>query len=132
MLDLYKNIKSRRLELDMTQSELAKKLGYSDKSMIAKIEKGNVDLSQSKISAFAKALYTTEIDLMGWTNTVRSGSEDELEQDTFTSESEEPVEAKAGDKLSPAARDLIDLMRQLEPEHVKLLLETAKALLHRQ
>lgn len=66
MLELYKNIKKRRLELDMTQSDLAKELGYSDKSMIAKIEKGAVDLSQSKITAFAKALKTTEVALMGW------------------------------------------------------------------
>ena len=66
MLELYKNIKRRRLELEMTQSDLAKKLGYSDKSMIAKIEKGIVDLSQSKITAFAQALQTSEASLMGW------------------------------------------------------------------
>ena len=66
MLELYKNIKRRRLELEMTQSDLARKLGYSDKSMIAKIEKGIVDLSQSKITAFAQALQTSEASLMGW------------------------------------------------------------------
>ena len=63
MLQLYKNIKSKRIELKMTQAELAKKLGYADKSMIAKIEKGLVDLTQSKILAFAKALDTTSADL---------------------------------------------------------------------
>ena len=66
MLNLYKNIKKRRLELELTQSDLAQKLGYSDKSMIAKIEKGSIDLPQSKISAFAKALNTSEIELMGY------------------------------------------------------------------
>lgn len=66
MLDLYTNIKSRRLELDMTQEELAEKTGYSGKSMIAKIEKGKVDLPQSKILLFAKALETTPTYLMGW------------------------------------------------------------------
>lgn len=65
MLELYKNIKNRRSMLGMTQSELAEKLGYADKSMIAKIEKGNVDLTQSKIFAFAKALNTTPSNLMG-------------------------------------------------------------------
>ena len=74
MLELYKNIKKRRLELDMTQSDLAKKLGYSDKSMIAKIEKGAVDLSQSKITAFAKALKTTEVALMGWDDSSESAA----------------------------------------------------------
>ena len=66
MLQLYKNIKSRRIELKMTQSELAQKLGYADKSMIAKIEKGIVDLPQSKIIAVADALNVAPGDLMGW------------------------------------------------------------------
>ena len=61
----YKNIKTRRTELRLTQSELADKMGYADKSMIAKIEKGTVDLPQSKIFAFAKALETTPLYLMG-------------------------------------------------------------------
>lgn len=65
MLQIYSNIKTRRKQLGYTQTELAKKLGYADKSMIAKIEKGQVDLSQSKIMAFAKALETTASALMG-------------------------------------------------------------------
>lgn len=68
MEKLYANIKARRNELRMTQTELAKKLGYADKSMIAKIEAGNIDLSRSKILAFAKALETTPSWLMGWTD----------------------------------------------------------------
>lgn len=68
MIDLYKNIKKRRTDLHMTQSELAEKLGYADKSMIAKIEAGKVDLQRSKIIAFAKALETTPAILMGWTD----------------------------------------------------------------
>lgn len=66
MLDLYINIKKRRNELGLTQAELAKRMGYADKSMIAKIEKGQVDLQQSKIVAFAEALSTTPAYLMGW------------------------------------------------------------------
>lgn len=66
MLQLYKNIKNRRTELHLTQSELADKMGYADKSMIAKIEKGLVDLPQSKILAFAEALETTPSYLVGW------------------------------------------------------------------
>ena len=65
MLQLYTNIKAKRLELNITQSELAKRMGYADKSMIAKIEKGAVDLPQSKIIAFAEALQTTPGELMG-------------------------------------------------------------------
>lgn len=75
---IHKNIKSRRKELKMTQSDLAEKLGYADKSMIAKIEAGLVDLPQSRIEAFAAALGTTKEALTGWTEPARrySNSED--------------------------------------------------------
>ena len=59
MLDLYKNIKERRLALKMSQDTLAELTGYKDRSSIAKIEKGDVDISESKIRDFAKALKTT-------------------------------------------------------------------------
>ena len=46
--------------------EAAKKLGYKSRSTIAKIEKGENDITQSKIAAFADALQTTPSYLMGW------------------------------------------------------------------
>ena len=66
MLDLYRNIKKARQDLGLTQTELATRTGYADKSMIAKIESGKVDLPQSKIELFAAALNTTPRHLMGW------------------------------------------------------------------
>lgn len=52
-------IKGLRESKKMSQSELAEKVGYKDKTAIAKVEAGKVDLPQSKISSFAKALDTT-------------------------------------------------------------------------
>jgi len=49
-------IRQRRIELNMTQEELAHKLGYKSKSSINKIELGIAGISQSKIKDFAKAL----------------------------------------------------------------------------
>lgn len=66
MLKLYSNIKSLREELGFSQDDLAKKTGYTSRSSIAKIEKGLVDLSQTKIDLFANALNTTPAKLMGW------------------------------------------------------------------
>lgn len=60
-------IKQLREELELSQADLAKALGYSDRSTIAKIEKGVNDITQSKIAAFAEALNTTPAYLMGWT-----------------------------------------------------------------
>ena len=65
MLALYKNIKARRIQLGMSQQDLADKAGYTDRSSIAKIETGKVDLTQSKIKALANALQTTASQLMG-------------------------------------------------------------------
>lgn len=66
MHKIYRNIKARRKELNMSQSVLAEKLGYSDKGMISRIENGQIDLSYSKILDFANALYVTPQALMGW------------------------------------------------------------------
>ena len=66
ILSLYKNIKAKRQELGLSQEELAKKVGYRDRTSIAKIETGKVDLSQSKIIEFANILGVTPSYLMGW------------------------------------------------------------------
>ena len=66
MEELYKNIRKRRLELGMTQSELARAAGYENRSSIARIERGDTNLPQSKILDIADALKVTPSYLMGW------------------------------------------------------------------
>lgn len=68
MLQLYKNIKKLREEYGWSQEDLARKIGYTSRTSIAKIEAGKIDLPQSKIKAFADALHTTPSYLMGWTD----------------------------------------------------------------
>lgn len=53
---LGENIKQARMKAQISQDELAKRLGYKSRSTIAKIESGENDLTQKKIAAFAKAL----------------------------------------------------------------------------
>lgn len=62
---LGKRIESRRRELNITQSELAKKVGYSSHSTIAKAEAGLIDLSQTKITEIAEVLNCSPAYLMG-------------------------------------------------------------------
>lgn len=64
MLDIYRNIKKRRLELEMSQQELAEKVGYTGKSMISKVERGEVDLSTTMIKKFAEVLCVSTSDLL--------------------------------------------------------------------
>lgn len=59
-------IKKRREELNMTQDELAKKVGYTSRSSVAKIESNANGILQSKLILFAKALQVTPAYIMGW------------------------------------------------------------------
>ena len=64
-MKFWDRIRVRREELNLSQDELAKRMGYKSRSTINKIELGINDVSQSKIVAFAKALDTTVGYLMG-------------------------------------------------------------------
>lgn len=55
-MKIYDAIKQRRKELGYSQEKLAVMVGYADKTAVAKIEKGVIDIPQSKIVAFAHAL----------------------------------------------------------------------------
>lgn len=59
-------IKARRIEKGLSLQQLADRTGYANKSTIARIERGEVDLPQSRISEFARVLGTTPTHLMGW------------------------------------------------------------------
>lgn len=65
MLELYQNIRKYRVANDWSQSELARRVGYADKSMISRIENGKVDLQLNQIKAFADVFGITPGELMG-------------------------------------------------------------------
>ena len=84
-------IRNRRLALNMTQEELAKKLGYKTKGSITKIESGYQNLTQPKIVAMAKALDTSPAYLMGWednmgTTTTNTGSHNTTNTNNYYSD----------------------------------------------
>lgn len=64
MKTMYERIRNLRIEKGMSQDDLARAMGYSDRSMITKVEGGKVDISQTKIVAFAEVLGTTPRYLM--------------------------------------------------------------------
>ena len=65
MIELYKNIRLKREQLGMSQDDLAGLVGYTSRTSIAKIEGGKIDLPQSKVELFARALHTTPAELLG-------------------------------------------------------------------
>ena len=93
MTRIGNRIMARRKELNLTQEELAKKMGYKSKSTINKIENGTNDIPQSKIVKFAEVLDTTIAYLMGW---------------------EEELEKKSDEQVVESANKLADLFLRIE------------------
>lgn len=108
METIYIRIKELRERRNMSQQELAELTGYTDRSSIAKIETGKVDLTQSKVIAFAKALRVTPAYLMGW----------------------EDMEI-TDDNISQAKQDLIDKIKSLDDSTVAALNQIADSIIQK-
>ena len=110
MLTLYKNIRELRKQNGWSQEELAKRMGYTDRSSIAKIESGKVDLSQSKIMDFARIFDVDAGILMGNDGIVL------VEQES----PEESLRAKRiieyYKALTPDAQDAVEKLLQSYPK----------------
>ena len=65
-MDIGMRIKERRIQLGMSQEELARLLGYKSRSSINKIEVDGRGLPQSKIQLIANILGVSPAYLMGW------------------------------------------------------------------
>ena len=55
-MDTGAKIKQKRLELGMSQREFSQKVGYTDHSIVTRIESGQVDLPLSKVKKIAEVL----------------------------------------------------------------------------
>lgn len=65
MLEVYKNMKKRRLELGMSQAEFGKLCGYKSQTSVAKLEAGLIDMPYTKFLKAAVALESTPGALLG-------------------------------------------------------------------
>lgn len=74
---LYERVKELRKNKRMSQDDLAKKCGYTSRSSISKLEKGEFNLPSDKIVLLANALDTTPAYLMGWEDDPSPKSTDE-------------------------------------------------------
>lgn len=71
-MKIYDRIKMLRKHIGMSQEELAHRCGYSERSMISRIEAGSVDLPFSKIEVFANALGVDPAYLAGFSDWQRT------------------------------------------------------------
>lgn len=73
-------IKQFRIEKGWSQAELAKKMGYTDRSTICLVEKGKSDLTASSIMKYADVFGVTPSEIMGWGKPVSDDDLSEIEE----------------------------------------------------
>lgn len=95
-----KEIRRIRIALGMTQEELASRMNYKSKSTINKIELEINDIPLSKVEAFASVLGVAPSELMGWTASTQSESDD--------------------------VQDLLELAKKMDPSEIEQLLSYAR------
>lgn len=108
-------IRELRSKNKMTQEDLAYKVGYTSRSSINKIEKGLVDLPQSKIAEIADALNTTPGFLMGWEET---NTFEDFNFQMFASPNEQ--------KLTESEEALLEIFRLIPEEQQRVFLEMGR------
>jgi transcriptional regulator with XRE-family HTH domain len=114
-------IRRRRIELGLSQEELAERCGFKSKSSINKMESGVQGLPQSKIIAVAKALETTPGYILGW-----EGVEENQQQEYYTDEATAQIAEDMA--TNPNLRMLYDVQRDMDPEDLQAMYSMAMAL----
>ena len=102
-MDLGDRIKARRLELGLSQLELAHRMGLKSKSTICKVETGDDNLTTVSIQRFADALSCSPLELMGMTE---EGKQDEYEEIRLQGKQDAELLLKFH-RLTPEAQSII-------------------------
>lgn len=105
-------IRERRIELGLTQKQLAKLVGYTSHTTVAKVERGLVDLSQSKIAAFTDALQV-DAGYLVW-------GKEATQTDASTDEWREEL------RSNPDLRMLLSASSKLNEDDIKYLIALAE------
>ena len=117
-MEWFERIKMLRKQKGWSQDTLAQKAGYTDRSMISKIEKGCVDLQRSQLIKFAEVLGTTASELIG------ESSSGEVEG-YYTSDTLEAAQKLFEDR---DMRILFDAARDSRPEDLQMAADLLKRL----
>ena len=107
-MTIGERIKQKRIELNLSQDELAKRVGYKSRSSIQKIESAR-KLPITKVAIMASALNCSPGYLMGW-------EDDEGNK----------IESHSEFELSPEDKQFIELFHNANPDRRKLALDVLK------
>lgn len=118
---IYDRIRERRIQLGLSQEDLAIKMGYKSRSTINKIESGAVDIARNKIEKFAEVLNTTPAYLMDWNDTSK-----EYYKDPEVSEYAQAV------KDNPNLRILFDASKDMSKDDIDFVVNMIEGLKKRE
>ena len=121
-MTIGERIKQRRIELGMSQEQLAHKLGYKSRSSVNKIELGGQNLTQPKIESIAKALETTPDYIMGWDGSSKNKNKPLFRQGMYiklTDNIEEFLKKANEDRINSLFNYMEYLLSQQEKEDDK-------------
>ena len=104
-------IKNRRIELGLTQEDLALRMGYKGKSSVCAAESCGDNVTTTKVKKFAAALGVSDRYLMGW------------EDDT-----EVLMDVTTGSEKTKKAVELYDRVMSLPPADQTALLTLLESL----
>lgn len=105
-LGVGERIKKRRIALGLSQTDLAKRMGYTNKTTISKVENGRDNITTDRVRKFADALHCSTSYLMGW---------EELEDNDIPEYDTKDAECLAlFSKLTETQKDnILNLMRSM-------------------
>lgn len=113
-MEIGDRIKKRREDLNMSQEELARKVGYKSRSSVNKIEMDGRGLPQTKIVAFAKALETSPAYLMGWIDIAEENKPTSKELERFRENTYEALVIKEMKTMNQKGKvRLLDTAREM-------------------
>lgn len=104
MATIGERIKKRRLELGMSQDELARIMGYKSRSSINKLERQGQDLPIKRVKQIAEALQTTPEYIMGWEEKPEGKKPVKITFSKEASENFNKVVQSLADSISPTIK----------------------------
>lgn len=129
-MTIGERIQQRRKELNLTQNQLAERMGYTSRTSICTVEKNKEDLTTTRVRKFAEALETTPSYLMGWSNshTIDSPSE-QFEEEFFLDLNDRIKESRgSSDSLNASLQELIEVAKESTPENIKVAISMLRGL----
>lgn len=114
-------LKIARERAEMSQDELAQRVGYASRSSIGKIEAGKRDVTRPKILELAQALGVQPGYLMGW----RDIDGESLDSDADENYYHDPEAAALADMIkdNPRYRVLFEASRNLSKENIDFVIK---------